>query len=111
MRTSTPTGPTPDHQLDRAARDVAGDSMADFVLKMDKRQSNPVVQKICPTVVKGKNAGHGALGVSGDGQWLICGRCEHREGISRGQIEQLEQQERDEAARLEAQSQTTEAVN
>lgn len=99
MTTAAPQAPSSQH-LDRAVREVAGDSMVDFVFKMDKRQSVPATAKACPTMVKGKNAGHGALGVSGDGQWLICGKCEHREGISRSEIEHLEQQEREHAERL-----------
>lgn len=99
--TTAPQTSTPQN-LDRVVRDVAGDSMADFVLKMDKRQSVPATAKVCPSILKGKNAGHGTLGVSGDGQWLICGKCEHREGISRGEIEHLEKLEQEHIGRLAA---------
>ncbi len=76
-----------DQQIERAAKAVAGDSISEFILLMDRRQGNPALQRKCPTKDPKHREGHGALGVSGDGRWLICGKCEHREGISRGQFE------------------------
>lgn len=54
--------------------------MSDFILKMDRQQSrDSPTARFCPN----NPEQHGRLGVHGSGAMLLCGKCDHHEGIVR----------------------------
>jgi hypothetical protein len=76
-----------DAVLERAEREAMG-SVSEFVYRMDRRQAIQALARVCPTK-KGKNVPHGALTITRDGNVLLCGLCETREQVSRGEFEGL----------------------
>lgn len=94
-KTPTPaSAPAPD--LDKVAgelKDSYSDDTSEFMLRLDRRQSNPAVGKRCPKggAPLSKND-HGLLGVSAGAGYLVCGslKCDYREGISRGDYEHMD---------------------
>lgn len=85
-------------KVDEAALEQLGESIAgrdgeDFLLRMDRRQSDPEIGAYCP---KGGKK-HGLMQVTAGAAWLMCATrtggkcCEERVGITRGAYEGIDE--------------------